>query len=197
MLPGGPFEFSHAMSRLCADIAERVDEFSHIRMEQVVVAFAQARRRVAYGLQAKLTPLRFEGGQLTSEREGRLWTVQRLFDNDREMLYILTFYLPRFLDQTFREKMITVFHELYHISPKFDGDIRRMGGRYHVHSHSQTEYDRAMEVLAQRYLELDPPRELYTFLKPKFRTLESRHGSVVGKQVPIPKLIPLPESKTA
>lgn len=197
MLSRAPFDFSQAMSRLCADIAERVEEFSHIRMDQVAVAFAQARRRVPYGLQAKLTPLRFENGQLVSEREGRLWTVQRLYDNDREMLYILTFYLPRFLDQTFREKMITVFHELYHISQKFDGDIRRMAGRYHVHSHSQTEYDNHMEILAQQYLALDPPRELYTFLKSKFGTLQNRHGSVVGKQVPIPKLIPLPESKSA
>lgn len=197
MLSRAPFDFTQAMARLCADIAERVDEFAHIRMDQVAVAFAQARRRVPHGLQAKLTPLRFENGQLTSEREGRLWTVQRLYDNDREMLYILTFYLPRFLDQTFREKMITVFHEMYHISPRFDGDIRRMGGRYHVHSHSQSEYDHQMEVFAQRYLELDPPRELYAFLKPKFGTLQSRHGAVVGTQVPIPKLIPLPESKSA
>ena len=197
MLSRPPFDFTQAMSRLCADIAERVEEFTHVRMDQVAVAFAQARRRVPYGLQAKLTPLRFEGGHLTSEREGRLWTVQRLYDNDREMLYILTCYLPRVLDQTFREKMITVFHELYHISPQFDGDIRRMGGRYHVHSHSQCEYDRQMEVLADAYLALDPPRELYAFLKTKFGTLPSRHGAVVGKQVPIPKLIPLPESKSA
>ena len=31
-----------------------------------------------------------------------------------------------FLDQTFEEKLVTVFHELYHISPAFDGDLRRL-----------------------------------------------------------------------
>lgn len=197
MSSNNAFDFCAAMRSLCDDISARIDEFSHIRMDEVAVAFAQTRRRVAYGLQAKLTPLRFENGALTARRDGRQWTVQRLYDNDRELLYILTFYLPRFLDQTFREKMITVFHELYHISPCFDGDIRRMGGRYHVHSHSQTEYDRLMGVFADRYLRLKPPPKLYGFLRLGFRGLLKRHGSVVGLQIPIPKLIPVSDSKSA
>jgi len=192
-----PFDFSRAMARLCTDIAGRLDLFSHVRMEHVAVTFAQARRRVPHGLQAKLTPLRFANGELTTRRDNRLWTVERLFNGDVEMLYILTFYLPRFLDHTFREKMITIFHELYHISPRFDGDIRRMEGRYHVHSHSQRDYDRQMEKLIDRYLALSPPRDRYAFLEKKFRALRGEHGAVVGLQVPIPKLIPLPQSKTA
>ena len=192
-----PFDFTRAMSRLCGDITARVEEFRHIRLDEIAVTFAQARRRVPHGLQAKLTPMRFENGALVTLRAGRQWTVQRLFHGEREMLYILTFYLPRFLNHTFREKMITIFHELYHISPRFDGDIRRMDGRYHVHSHSQKEYDRLMEVFVDRYLSLGPPAELYRFLDDSFRKLESQHGAVVGLQVPIPKLIPLNESRSA
>lgn len=192
-----PFDFTSAMHRLCCDVAERVDEFQHIRMDEVAVTFAQARRRVSHGLQAKLTPMRFENGGLHTRRYGRTWTVQRLFDGDREILYILTFYLPRFLDQTFREKLVTVFHELYHIGPRFDGDLRRMGGRYHVHTHSQKEYDRLMGRLVDRYLALRPPQDRYAFLKKKFRTLHARHGGIVGLRVPVPKLIPVPEAETA
>ncbi len=191
------FDFTHAMQLLCDDVTCRLDEFLHIDMSRVLVTFAQARRKVLHGLQAKLTPMRFEGGALTTRRHGRTWTVQRLYQEDREMLYILTFYLPRFLDQTFQEKMITVLHELYHISPRFDGDIRRMEGRYHVHSHSQQEYDRHMEVLVRQYLESQPPEELYGFLRSKFRTLHRHHGGVVGLQVPIPKLIPVSDSQSA
>lgn len=201
MSTSGPFDFSRAMRRLCADICRRLDDFTHIRMEEVAVTFAQTRRRVPHGLQAKLTPMRFEDGRLFTSRGGRRWTVQRLFDGDgedrREMLYILTFYLPRFLDHSFREKLITVLHELYHVGPLFDGDIRRMGGRYHVHSASQQEYDRQMEVFADHYLALDPPAAVYGFLKQKFRHLQQQHNGVVGLQVPIPKLIPLPNSKSA
>lgn len=191
------FDFSAAMSRLCADIALRMPQFAHVRMDQVCVTFAQARRRVSYGLQAKLTPMRFENGDLTTVRNGKTWTVQRLFRDDREMLYILTFYLPRFLDHSFREKLITVFHELYHISPHFDGDIRRLAGHYHVHSHSQKEYDRHMGEFADEYLADSPPAEVYGFLKSRFATLQSRHGRVVGLQVPIPKLIPVDERRPA
>jgi len=188
-----PFDFSRAMYRLCDDIVNRLDDLAHIQMPQVAVTFAQARSRVSHGLQAKLTPMRFENGELVTRRHGRVWTVQRLFQGDREVLYILTFYLPRFLEHSFREKMITILHELYHISPEFNGDIRRLEGRYHVHSHSQKEYDRHMERLAEHYLSLRPPAELYAFLKQDFRTLHSRHGGVVGMRVPIPKLVPLPK----
>ena len=197
MAPTDSFDFTGAVSRLCDDISQRLDEFSHVRMRQVAVTFAQTRSSTAYGLQAKLTPMRFQGGTLVTRRYRRDWTVQRLFHNNREMLYVLTFYLPRFLNQTFRDKMLTVFHELYHISPHFNGDIRRMGGRYHVHSHSREGFDRQMEEFVDRYLQLDPPRPLYQFLKSRFRTLHGRHGAVVGLQIPIPKLIPLNELKSA
>jgi hypothetical protein len=189
-----PFDFTWAMRRLCEDITARLPEFGHVRMDQVAVTFAQARRRVAYGLQAKLTPLRFEGGQLVTRRRGRLWTIQRWYDGDVEMLYILTFYLPRFLEQSFREKLITVMHELYHISPGFDGDIRRLPGHYHVHSHSQKEYDQHMDLLVDRFLATNPPEELFRFLRGGFRDLTARHGSIVGIRVPIPKLLPLSKS---
>lgn len=189
------FDFTLAMRRLCEDVTQQVEEFRHIRMEQVAVAFAQTRRPVAYGLQAKLTPLRFENGALTAVRNGQRWTVQRLFHGEREMLYILTFYLPRFLQQSFREKMVTVFHELYHISPRFDGDLRRMGGRYYVHSSSQKAYDQLMETFLDGYLARRPPRERLNFLQKSYRTLLAEHGEIVGLQVPVPKLIPV-ESRT-
>jgi len=189
-----PFDFTLAMRQLCEDITRRVDDFQHVRMEQVAVTFAQARRRVSYGLQAKLTPLRFEGGELVTRRRGRMWTIQRWYAGELEMLYILTFYLPRFLEQSFREKLITVMHELYHISPSFDGDIRRLPGHCHVHSRSQKEYDRKMDDLVDRYLESSPPEAMYRFLRTNFRELAAHHGSVVGIRVPIPKLLPLSKS---
>ena len=192
----GPFDFTAAMRRLCVDVTQSIPELSHVDMSRVAVCFAQTRARHLHGLQAKLTPLRFEGGTRTTTRSGRLWGVQRLVIDDREMLYILTFYLPRFLDQSFKEKFVTVLHELFHISPRFNGDIRRLEGRYHVHSHSQKEYDREMAALAQRYLEGTPNRNLYEFLRNDFRTLHSLFGGIVGLQTPVPKLIPLPESRT-
>ena len=106
---------------------------------------------------------------------------------EREMLYILTFYLPRFLDQPFHEKMVTVLHELFHVSPEFNGDIRRLGGRYHVHSHSQQEYDCEMGRLAKKYLSLQPPPELYEWLDWDFRKLHHQAGGRAGTEDPNPQ----------
>lgn len=192
-----PFDFTAAMTRLCEDISQRHETFAHLDLSRIAVCFSQARTRVLHGLQAKLTPMRFEGGALTSRRRGRQWTVQRLYVGQREMLYILTFYLPRFLDQTFEEKFITILHELYHVSPLFDGDIRRFHGRCHVHTGSQRQYDARMGEMAREYLASGPPEELYTFLRLNFRQLHERHNGMVGLQVPIPKLIPLDGLKSA
>jgi hypothetical protein len=191
------FDFTRAMRTLCHDVTVRLGEFRHVRIDEMAITFAQARRRVPHGLQAKLTPMRFENGSLLTRRANRTWTLERLYDGEREMLYILTFYLPRFLDHSFREKLITVFHELYHISPKFNGDIRRMDGRYHVHTHSQDEYDRAMGTLVGEYMRRSPPPELVDFLRLDFRGLCARYGAVLGKRIAAPKLIEIPTAKSA
>lgn len=191
------FDFTLAMSRLCVDITRRCEALSHVRMDQVLVTFAQARRRCLHGLQAKLTPLRFEQGSLVTRRGSSLWTLRRMFVGEHEQLYLLTFYLPRFLDQSLDEKFITIFHELFHICPRFSGDIRRHEGRYHVHTASQKEYDREMARHAAAYLATRPREQLWEFLRYDFKTLTQRHGSVIGTKVPIPRLIRIPEQKSA
>ena len=195
--PRQQFDFTLAMRQLCADICRREPAFRHVRMDHVAISFAQTRRRVLHGLQAKLTPLRFEDGNMTTWFGRSEWTVRRMFQGDREVLYILTFYLPRFFDQSFREKLVTVFHELYHISPAFNGDIRRFEGRYHVHSHSHQEYDLEMGRMADRYIAGRPPAKHWAFLQHDFQGLVERHGQVIGLRIPIPRMIRLPEKRSA
>lgn len=185
------FDFTRAMHQLCEDIVYRMPDFAHICMDRVAVCFAQARSRVSHGLQAKLTPMRFERGALQSTIRGQRWTVQRVVIDGREMLYLLTFYLPRFLNHDRREKLITVFHELFHISAEFDGDIRRFEGHYHVHTHSQKAYDAEMERFVEQYLAQRPPAALLEFLNHDFQTLQRRFGAIVGMKIPIPKLLPV------
>jgi hypothetical protein len=185
------FDFSLAMSDLCQDIVARCGTFQHVEMKRVLVSFTPSRNRSRYGLQARVTPLRFRNGLLT-RRHGKLeYQVQRLFVNGREMLYLLTFCLPRFLDQPFEEKLITVFHELYHVSPQFDGDLRRHPGRYSVHSHSKVVYDAHMAVLVNEYLHDHPAPEVFSFLKMNYRQLWQRYGGIIGAIVPRPKLLPI------
>src|SRR5437870_3189121 len=159
-----PFDFCGHVRRLTADIALRCEALGHIDVSRVLFAVTQARGRHGHGLQARVTPLRFAGGQLQRPRRGALYQVQRFLHGDTEFLYVLAFCLPRFLEQDFDGKFVTLFHELYHIGPAFDGDLRRHDGRYSVHSHSQRAYDCHMAHLARAYLATRPDPDLHAFL---------------------------------
>jgi hypothetical protein len=195
------FDFTTRMKFIVEDMVNRLPELSHIDLSRVAFAFGQARKKTQYGIHASLTPMRFKNGARTTVKRGEKYLCQQLFDEDgREMLYILTFYLPRFMDVQFDEKLVTIIHELWHISPEFNGDIRRHPGRCYAHTHSQKEYDEGVKVLSDRWLELNPPLELYEFLRLDFQNLQKQHGQVWGIKIPHPKMIRaslLPSTQTA
>ncbi len=186
-------DFTAHMRRLCEQLVARLDALGHIDVGRVAISFSQTRKSTGYGMYAALTPMRFAGGRIHTIRRGRRWGVQRLYAPDgREYLYILNFYLPRFLDLDFREKLATIVHELWHINPRFDGDLRRFDGRCFAHGSSQKQYDATVAELVDRWLAQRPAAELSDFLRTNFRDLVSRHGRVFGCRIPAPKLVPLP-----
>jgi hypothetical protein len=191
--PPRGFNFTLHVGRLCQDLIARVDALQHIDMSRVGVGFRQSRNPSSYGMHASLTPLRFPGGQMFRVRRGRTWRIQRVEIDGREMLYLLNFYLPRFLDLPLREKFVTVVHELWHIGPQFDGDLRRFGGRCYAHSGSQRRYEAQVQRLVDRWLALGPPEELFGFLRLDFRGLTAGHGRVFGRKIPAPKLVEVKE----
>jgi len=184
------FNFTWHMRRLCTDLTSRLSELDHIDLSRVGIRFCQARKAVRHGVHASLTPLRFAGGALSVKRGKDHWRIERLYDADgRELLYLLSFYLPRFCEHSYEEKLGTVIHELWHISPQFDGDLRRHPGRCFAHSHSRRQYDDLMGELARKWLRLDPPDPASEFLKFNFRELEGRYGRVFGQRIATPKLV--------
>lgn len=186
-----PFNFCVGIQRLVTDIALRCADFRHLQVPRILVSVTQARAGTKHGLQARVTPLRFANGTLTRQRRGVPFHIQRYFLGEHEYLYLLTFVLPRFLDQDFDQKIVTLFHELYHIGPAFDGDLRRHKGRYQFHSHSQRGYDEQMAHYARAYLAQRPDPSLHGFLRMSFAQLKERHGTITGIVVPHPKIIPL------
>ena len=187
------FDFTRHMRLLSADMVARLPELAHVDLDRVAISFSQTRKAVTHGLHATTTPMRFEHGSLVTRcAGGQTLTVERLFDpSGREILYIISFYLPRFLNEPLSEKLSTTLHELWHISPRFDGDLRRYRGRCYAHGPSQAAYDATIERLLKKWCSLDPPEHLYAFLRDDFRTLVCRHGQVVGQKIPTPKLIPI------
>jgi hypothetical protein len=190
---GHPFDFCGHVRRLCADIVQRCPELRHIDVARVLFAMTQARSCRTHGLQARVTPLRFRNGALTRRHHDVTYRVQRYLVDGQEMLYLVTFCLPRFLDRDFDDKFVTLFHELYHISPRFEGDLRRDGGRGGLHPGGKQEYDVHMAHLARAYLASGADPALYAFLRLSFAQLQYRHRSVVGVVVPRPRLLPTVE----
>lgn len=188
-----PFDFCGHVRRLLCDIVQRCEPLGHVMVDKLLLAVTQARNGHAHGLQARVTPLRFAKGKLMHARRGVPYQVQRYFVGVHEFLYLMNFCLPRFLNQDFEHKLTTVFHELFHISPEFDGDLRRYAGRYCIHSHSQRCYDEKMSRLSRDYLQSNPDPSLSAFLRLNFAELQHRHGSVLGIIVPRPKLVPILE----
>ena len=185
------FNFTARMRQLCLGISGRLTDMQHVDVTRIAFSFAQTRKRVRHGMWASLTPMRFTGGAETGIRNGRRYAAQRLYADGQEMLYILTFYLPRFMELSFNDKLVTVFHELWHISPEFDGDIRRFPGRCFAHTHSEKDYDAAMDVLVKKWLATNPPPSCYAFLHKDFAELQRVYGPVYGAKVRQPRLIPL------
>ena len=61
-----------------------------------------------------------------------------------------------FFNLNFKQKLLTVFHEMYHINPKFDGNLRFFKGKGYKHGSSLEKYDKYMEYLVDKYLKMDP-----------------------------------------
>jgi hypothetical protein len=188
--PHQGFDFTFAMRQLCADISARLADFGHVDIDRVALNVCQTRRAVSHGMYASLTPLRFAGGAEQRIVRGMSWGIERLHDTEgREYLYLLSFYLPRFQNLPFEEKLVTVFHELWHIAPEFNGDLRRHEGRCYAHGPSQKKYDSRMAQLAQSWLGLNPPQHLYDFLSYSFEELVAEYRRVVGSRWRAPKLV--------
>ena len=175
------------MERLICHIRLSCPEFSHVDLDRMIVACMQARTPGAHGVFASVQPLKFEGGSDTMVRRGRTYSMPEMAHKGRQVLYIVYFALPRFMNMKFDAKLATVFHELYHISPKFNGDIRRFKGKYYAHGKSKKAYNELVSAMAKEYLAMPGAWEHAEFLRSDFKKLSKQHGGVSGNRVRSPR----------
>ncbi|MBI4567845.1 MAG: hypothetical protein HY719_05545 [Planctomycetes bacterium] len=179
-MPAPCFNFTDAAHRLFERVVAAIPEFAHVDPARVLTTFAQCRSRDKHGYFAKVTPLRFKGGAEETVMRGVRWRWPKVNYQRREMLYLVTYYQPRFQNlPTLAEKLHTVIHEMYHISPGFNGDIRRFPGKNYAHGRSREWYDRQCRHFVDQVLARVAP-EHYAFLQHDFAGLESRYGPVTG-----------------
>jgi len=180
------FDLTTALRALMTDITLVADELNHVDMSRVVVIFSQARHNGSHGVRAALYPLRFEGGERRARVRGHEFEMPKVKIGDHEALYAVSFMVPRFLNLPFDEKMMIVVHEMYHISPAFDGDVRRLPGGNPYHTGSMRKFNETMAAIATRYLAATDRPELHGFLRHNFSQLVQTHGKVVGMRMRAP-----------
>ena len=183
-----PFNYTRALQAVVRDVVDTLPELKHVDLDYVLLSIAQARQSSKHGVYASCFALRFEGGAPDTLHRGRTFRMPVLQHEGREMKYIVYFMLPRFHEeQDYHEKLATVIHELYHISPQFNGDIRRFPGKNFAHGHSRERYHAAMRKLADKYLATSPRAGEHEFLQRPFEELLALPGGVVGTCVARPK----------
>ncbi|GLI38571.1 hypothetical protein KI811_10025 [Geobacter hydrogenophilus] len=187
---GTVLNLTRELERLVGHVTGHVPELAHIDPAQLLICISSTRGGGIRGTYAKIHPLRFPGGMKTAERRrGRhtyLSTMPSVAHRGKEILYVIYFLVPRFFDLPIREKLITVFHELYHISPAFDGDIRRFPGRNFAHGSSTRKFNAYMGKLVDAYLAGHNDPELTSFLDGTLAELRDRHRTIVGRRFRIP-----------
>lgn len=175
------------MALLVEDVVKTHPAFNHINSDNVLVAISHANGS-RNGVVAKLRPMRFEGGSKTKTIRGIEYIAPEVNLNKNAILYIVYFHLPRFLNHgNYKNKLATVMHELYHISPLFNGDIRRFSGKNYAHGNSRGDYDGIINRYTDEYLNSTAKPELSLFLKYKYSELKRKYGAIYGDMIRIPR----------
>jgi predicted metallopeptidase len=180
------------LERLVADLVASLPVYRSIDPARLLICVSSTRSGGIGGTYAKIHPLRFAGGSRTTiiRRGRRRVTVElpAITHRGHDILYLIYFLVPRFLDLPLREKLITVCHELYHISPAFDGDLRRFPGRNYAHGSSRKKYNELIAGFVDEYLGLKGESHLPRFLSATTAELRREHRILVARRMPAPRL---------
>jgi hypothetical protein len=180
------------LERLITHIVGTMPEFSHIEPSRLLVCIATTRGGGIHGVYAKIHPLRFAGGVRTTRiRRGRKVVngiMPTITHRGIEILYLVYFLVPRFFNLAPREKLITIFHELYHISPACNGDIRRFPGRNYAHGSSAKRYNALMATFVDAYLAKQGTEGLPRFLQGDMEGLRAHYRVIVGRRMKAPRI---------
>ena len=149
-----------AVKRLVRDLASRVPELSHVRASRVLVVAGEARR----ASRATIRAAHFKETRKRAGSESRRKPLIRV--KGRKILYVITLRPLWFVASGPRERIATIVHELYHVSPRFDGTLHR--GRRHSRL-PLARYNRRVRRIVDRYLAVAPPEIVAPF---------SAHGTV-------------------
>jgi hypothetical protein len=138
-------DFTLAVTLLIEHVSRTMPQFAHVVASQVLVVCGEARR----ASRGTVKPLAFRGGKRVDALGRRKPTVRV---SGRRILYAITLRPLFFRRSTPRERVATILHELFHISPAFDGTLYKR----RRHASAGSRFDRLLKPLERRYWKLCP-----------------------------------------
>ncbi len=175
------------LTSIIEDIVRSVPSLRHIDVRRTLICIASNKTGKRGGTYGKLVPLRFENGSDVLKYRDRFYGMPEIIHGDVTYLYIIYFYMPRFFNLSLEEKLRVIFHELYHISTEFNGDIRRMGGVKKAHGHSKKHYDAQYAGVLNNFISAMRNESHINFLKMDAWALFNRFRSVSGMRMKNPR----------
>lgn len=179
------------LTHLIYEVIRVTPAFYHIDINRVLVCLATNRNSRGGATFGKLVPLRFRDGATTQRFHNRCYTLPEIRHNDTQVLYLIYFYMPRFFDLPPREKLRVIFHELYHISTEFNGDIRRMGETKAAHGHSRKHFNSLFEKELDAFCAHVEQTSFYKFLCLDTQGLRTTFRKLAGRRMKVPRPVPV------
>lgn len=173
------------LTLIMQEISLHCGSFRHIDIQRLLVCISSNRngRGATYG---KLVPLRFKNGAETLRYRGRIYTMPHLMAGGVRQMYIIYFYHPKFFNLTAGEKLRVIFHELYHINPDFNGDIRRMARVKSAHGGSKEHFDRRFDDELQSFFAYIARTPFINFLNLDVKGLTQCFSRIYGRRMKLP-----------
>ncbi len=166
------------LSLIIHDMVKSTDEFKSFDMNKILICCASNRSDGRGAIYGKLSPLRFQDGSEIIKHNGRFYTIPKLKVNNIEILYVIYFYIPKFFNLSAKDKVNVMFHELYHINPEFNGDIRRMGKFKSAHGHSRKSFEEKYIEYADAFFETIKEAPYYNFLQMKTEDIQEHFKKI-------------------
>ena len=154
---------NQAINALIRDAARNIPEFAHIKPSRILVVAGEARR----ASRGTVKPLAFAGAKSVDRTTGRKKPIVRV--QGKRMLYSIPLRPLFFRHSTPQERVETILHELFHVSPAFDGTLDRT----RRHERMGPNFARSLRPIVRRYLKQCPSSVLEAF---------SFHGEVLMLQ---------------
>ena len=190
-MPYETINITDILTLIISDMIQSTDEFRSFDLNRMLICCASNRSDSRGGIYGKLVPLKFENGSDIINFRGKLYTTPKIVHNNIEIKYLIYYYHPKFFDISAREKVNVMFHELYHINPEFNGDIRRMGKVKKAHGHSKKSFEEKYLDYADNFYSYVKETSYHAFLEMNSMDLQKSFKKIKCRRMKTIRPVPV------